>query len=374
MTPLADCVMLSSEAVLDFVTLSRVLQSGHARIPVFEGAEPSHTVDVVHARDLARVDPEDRAPLSAITRFYGRPLHFVFNDTRLDAVLEEFRRGKSRMAMVQRVNNEGDGDPFYEVLGLVTLGDVIEEIIKSEILEESDTSEKIRKKPLGMDTPIQHRKEDLTHFKISDNDAKIKISPQLLLATQRFLSKEVELFSPARVSERVLLQLLRMPSVTQEVRFDENDKWAPQHYLYQRNQHVNYFILVLQGRVEVEIGKEGLKFENGAFTYYGVSALAAPSSVPSSPAANRKWSCRDPFPREQAGSGEPITYCPDYTVRALSELQIVKVTQMQYLNAIMASRTHGSSPSPDTFELKVMPCSRTTRLSDQNASQAAAPN
>lgn len=33
-----------------------------------------------------------------------------------------------------------------------------------------------------------------------------------------------------------------------------------------------------QGRVEVEIGKEGLKFENGAFTYYGVSALTAPSS------------------------------------------------------------------------------------------------
>uniref|UniRef100_A0A4W3IDT7 Metal transporter n=1 Tax=Callorhinchus milii TaxID=7868 RepID=A0A4W3IDT7_CALMI len=318
--------MLSSEAVLDFVTLSRVLQSGHARIPVFEGAEPSHTVDVVHARDLARVDPEDRAPLSAITRFYGRPLHFVFNDTRLDAVLEEFRRGKSRMAMVQRVNNEGDGDPFYEVLGLVTLGDVIEEIIKSEILEESDTSEKIRKKPLGMDTPIQHRKEDLTHFKISDNDAKIKISPQLLLATQRFLSKEVELFSPARVSERVLLQLLRMPSVTQEVRFDENDKWAPQHYLYQRNQHVNYFILVLQGRVEVEIGKEGLKFENGAFTYYGVSALAAPSSGTVCLSVSLSVClCRDPFPREQAGSGEPITYCPDYTVRALSELQIVKV-------------------------------------------------
>lgn len=28
----------------------------------------------------------------------------------------------------------------------------------------------------------------------------------------------------------------------------------------------------------MEIGKEGLRFENGAFTYYGVSALAAPSS------------------------------------------------------------------------------------------------
>lgn len=48
------------------------------------------------------------------------------------------RLGKSHLAIVQKVNNEGEGDPFYEVLGLVTLEDVIEEIIKSEIVDESD--------------------------------------------------------------------------------------------------------------------------------------------------------------------------------------------------------------------------------------------
>nr|XP_020021573.1 metal transporter CNNM3 isoform X2 [Castor canadensis] len=365
LTPLQDCFMLDASAVLDFGVLASIMQSGYTRIPVYE-EERSNIVDMLYLKDLVFVDPEDCTPLSTITRFYNHPLHFVFNDTKLDAVLEEFKKGKSHLAIVQKVNNEGEGDPFYEVLGLVTLEDVIEEIIRSEILDESEDcrATTVRKRTVCLNTPLK-RKEEFSLFKVSD-EYKVKISPQLLLATQRFLSREVDVFSPLRISEKVLLHLLKHPSVNQEVKFDESNRLAAHHYLYQRSQPVDYFILILQGRVEVEIGKEGLKFENGAFTYYGVSALTAPSSVHQSPVSSCQPIRHDLQP-EPADSTRSSTYCPDYTVRALSDLQLIKVTRLQYLNALLATRAQSLPPSPENADFQAIPGSQTRLLSDKSA-------
>ncbi|XP_063818345.1 metal transporter CNNM1 isoform X2 [Pseudophryne corroboree] len=392
LTGLGDCFMLRSDAVLDFATVSEILRSGYTRIPVYEGDDRANIVDILFVKDLAFVDPDDCTPLQTVTRFYHRPLHCVFNDTRLDAVLEEFKKGKSHLAIVQRVNNEGEGDPFYEVMGIVTLEDIIEEIIKSEILDETDLYTDNKKKER---IPHRERKQhDFSLFKLSDSEMKVKISPQLLLATHRFMATEIEPFKAPFLSEKILLRLLKHPHVIQELKFDVKNKRSSEHYLYQRNRPVDYFILILQGKVEVEVGKEGLRFENGAFTFYGVPAIMttvssdndvrkvgslAGSSFLLPVSVSRTFA----FSRGESLAGSPVNrspsrcsglnrsespnrerndyggstnqlsnsnnnlYIPDYSVHILCDVQFIKITRQQYQNALTASRMDSSPQSPE---------------------------
>ncbi|XP_071336744.1 metal transporter CNNM1 [Trachinotus anak] len=351
LTPLSDCYMLSSDAVLDFCTMSDVMQSGFTRIPVYEN-ERSNIVDILFVKDLAFVDPDDCTPLKTITQFYKHPMHCVFHDTKLDVMLEEFKRGKSHLAVVQRVNSEGEGDPFYEVMGIVTLEDVIEEIIKSEIVDETDLYTDNRTKRRVSNH--ERKQQDFSIFKLAENELKVKISPQLLLATHRFLATEVEPFRPCHLSEKILLRLIKHPSVVQELKFNPKNKHASQHYLFQRNKPVDYFVLILQGRVEVEIGKEALRFENGAFSYYGMPAL-----IPPLPFGHRYSSRGSGLNQSDSllsgGSVGQLTtgggiYLPDYSVRQLTDLQIIKITRNHYQNALMATRMDSSPQTPDPVD------------------------
>uniref|UniRef100_A0A8C5EFA2 Metal transporter n=1 Tax=Gouania willdenowi TaxID=441366 RepID=A0A8C5EFA2_GOUWI len=217
--------MIQADAVLDFNTMSEIMESGYTRIPVYDD-ERSNIVDILYVKDLAFVDPDDCTTLKTITKFYNHPVHFVFHDTKLDAMLEEFKKGKSHLAIVQKVNNEGEGDPFNECW----------EIIKSEILDESDL---YRRK--WIPTRISR---DFSAFK-QDSDSKVKIS---LSSCSPLIASwpQVNLFSPCQITEKVLLRILRHPDVVQELKFNDNDKRSPHHFLYLRGKPVDFFILILQ--------------------------------------------------------------------------------------------------------------------------------
>ena len=106
-----------------------VIQSPHTRMPLWRGSL-DNIVGVLHARDVLRALDEAGFDFVKIDpmKIASKPW-FVPDTTRLDHQLNAFLRRKSHFAIVV--------DEYGEVQGLVTLEDIIEEIV-GEIADEHD--------------------------------------------------------------------------------------------------------------------------------------------------------------------------------------------------------------------------------------------
>jgi len=129
--------MIGASELLNFKTITEIFRSGYSRIPVYE-KDRHDVVGILLVKDLIFVDPDDATPVRHFIQIFGRNFHLLWPDDKLGDVLRLFKTGKSHMAIVRDVNNTGPGDPFYEMLGIVTLEDIIEEILQDEIKDETD--------------------------------------------------------------------------------------------------------------------------------------------------------------------------------------------------------------------------------------------
>ncbi|CAG5075991.1 Similar to Cnnm2: Metal transporter CNNM2 (Mus musculus) [Cotesia congregata] len=263
---------------------------------------------------------------------------------------------KGHMAFVQRVNNEGEGDPFYEVIGLITLEDVIEELIQAEIMDETDvfTDNRSKRKRLNNRPKLP----DFTVFAEKKESQRIHISPQLTLAMFQYLSTTVAPFKPDTISETILRRLLKQDIIHHiKVKSREKARNDPAALIYQQGKSVDYFVLILEGRVEVTVGKENLTFESGPFTYFGCQALGTNIGVVESPTTNVNPQALGSIQSINLDAILRHTFVPDYSVRAVTEVFYLKVKRSLYLAAKRATLLERSqkdpSPSNDQFDDEV---------------------
>ncbi|XP_047128854.1 metal transporter CNNM4 [Hydra vulgaris] len=309
MTALEDCFMLDEEAVLDFKTMSSIIRSGYSRIPIFS-TQRSNIVAILFVKDLAFVDPDDCIPLLTVIKFYNHPVHKVFDDTTLDKILEEFKKGTTHISIVMRIKDDGERDPFYECIGIVTLEDIIEEIIQAEIVDETDvyvdnvSGKKVQRKKYQLNN-------DFSLFLSNSKETKTKISPQLSFAIYQFLSTSVSGFSEDRISKSVLHKIIQFPGVIQEKEVNYNNEKVLV-YLYEKEKPCDYFTLILEGRVEVTIGVEQITFESGPFSIFGQAAL-----------------CEDETSDH---------FIPDYSVRVINNVQFFKISRKLYNSCRTATK------------------------------------
>ena len=95
------------------------------------------------------------------------------------------------------------------------------------------------------------------------------------------------------------------------------------YYLYRKGVQCDYFILMLQGRVEISVGNENIVFEDGSFSVFGINALTCESGH---------------------------QFIPDYTVKVLTTVQYLIVSRSLYRSAIRATQMERGNNTPEHYQ------------------------
>ncbi|CAF4693829.1 unnamed protein product, partial [Rotaria socialis] len=109
-----------------------------------------------------------------------------------------------------------------------------------------------------------------------------------------------------------------------EFEFDEDDAKAGKvTYIYEYGKPADYFVLIVNGKAELETGKEKIVSEVGSFSYFGVSALYN---------SDEKV---DDLIRLKSNKFRP--FIPDFSVRVSEDVQILRIRRVHWLAAVRAT-------------------------------------
>lgn len=128
LVPKTQMVNISQKATLPQI-IQIVADSGHSRFPV-TGENSDEIIGILHAKDLLRFQDQDPHTFELYDLL--RSAFFVPESKRLLTLLSEFRKNRTHMAIVV--------DEYGAVNGLVTLEDIIEQII-GDIEDEFDVDD-----------------------------------------------------------------------------------------------------------------------------------------------------------------------------------------------------------------------------------------
>lgn len=141
--------MVSEDAVLDSALLAEIVRQGHSRIPVYGGNNVNDIRGLLLTKKLTSISPEEKRKIKSM--FLREPT-FVNLDDSLAHTLSLLRANKQHLAIVtnapqelaQRFRNGTFNHdlanmpaPQVEIYGVVTLLDVIENLV-DEVLEENE--------------------------------------------------------------------------------------------------------------------------------------------------------------------------------------------------------------------------------------------
>ncbi|AIT63527.1 Putative magnesium and cobalt efflux protein corC [Coxiella burnetii str. Namibia] len=163
MIPRAQMVVVDHDATPQS-TLPIIIESAHSRFPIISESR-DEVIGILLAKDLLQYTVGEKQAKAQI-KDLARPAIFIPESKRLDVLLNEFRLKRYHMAIVV--------DEYGSVSGLITIEDVLEQIVGS-IQDETDI---VEEKPITKLNPKEFTVNALTPIDVFNNYFGTKINDE----------------------------------------------------------------------------------------------------------------------------------------------------------------------------------------------------
>lgn len=148
LTPANIMFYLYEDDKLDMDMLISIKNEHYSRIPICNGSR-DNVVGILFAKDLIGIDSNDDCESTAGEVCRRENLLSVKQTMHLDSLMNHFLRSKTHMAFVH--------DEYGVLRGIVTLEDIMEEVLGIEIMDEADTV-----------ADLQHQAKNDNHVKMTE--------------------------------------------------------------------------------------------------------------------------------------------------------------------------------------------------------------
>ncbi|VDM45477.1 unnamed protein product [Toxocara canis] len=347
LTKIEDVFMLPETIVLDATNIAEIIRRGYTRIPVCREDNRNDIISLLMVKDLALIDPGDNFTVKMVCQFNKHPLRFVDESTPLHTMLDEFKAGDYHLAIVQTLTSKYDpktGKQYKEPIGIITLEDIVEEILQAEIVDESDTvTDNVYR-----NTRKYNKEPNVTRILMFEEKCKT-LSVQMESMAIHWLKNHHALFTNDYVDERALSCLMRK-NIRQVARtfFQVDLSHSPQIYgnrakkqetiaLYRLNHPSSRFIVILEGRATVKFRNVLIKmeFEAGPWTCFGTELLDQLDELVNGNPIDEDQPTLSGTQTALIGS---IQFTPDFDVQVSEFCRFFQLTVPGYLNAYQVTK------------------------------------
>ena len=185
MIPRSQIIFIEDQQDLN-TCLNTIIESAHSRFPVIADSDDrDNIVGILHAKDLLKFLREDAEEFDLSSLL--RPVVIVPESKRVDRMLKDFRSERFHMAIVV--------DEFGAVSGLVTIEDILEQIV-GDIEDEFDEEEVADIRQLSRHTYAVRALTDIddfnAQFNTDFNDEEVDTIGGLIMQTFGYLPKRGE--------------------------------------------------------------------------------------------------------------------------------------------------------------------------------------